>query len=371
MAIRLLKGCLVVYLLCLALLVRSQVILIPESQVGGVVIRQQLWSVIINNLSGTVKNTVLFVTVTDRVNSQVLLEANSSLITLNPGIKRVTYNELAPLNYAVASVGFSADRQFNQPLPVGEYLVCYRLFDNEGKKELLVTECIKIIAEPLSPPLLIQPENKSTVMEPRPVLTWTPPAPVYMFNALAYDIIVSPLYDKQSPEEAVQRNIPVMTTTSLNNSILYPASYTNLETGKTYAWQVVATDAGRLGGKSEVWTFTVMPDSVVDIISGTPYVKLAKQNVEVTVLHQGIFKAEYFNFLADSVAVFTLQKLTENNVKGKQAIRFELPVKAGQNFLEYNLNGKIRLDETAVYEIRLTNSMKEEWVMKFSPKYYF
>lgn len=371
MATRSLKRVFLACLLCVAIAGHSQVLLIPETQVSGVIIRKQLWSAVINNLSGSVKNTVLFVTITDRITSQVLLEATSNLIVLPPGIRRVSYNELAPLNYGVVTMGFSADRQFNQPLPVGEYLVCYRLFDNENKREVLVSECIKIAAEPLSPPLLIQPENKAVIMEPRPVLTWTPPAPVYMFNALSYDIIVSPLYDKQSPEEALQRNIPLMTTSSANNSIMYPSSYTNLEAGKTYAWQVVAKDAGRLGGKSEVWTFSVMPDSVAAIITGTPYISLTREQAKVTVLHQGVFKAEYFNALADTTVIFELQKLTNNPVKGRQATRFELPVKAGQNFLEYNLNGKVRLDEISVYEVKLINSAREEWIMRFVPKYYF
>lgn len=361
-------------LLCVLLITssaRGQFILIPEVQPGGVVIKQQLLSLVINNLSGTTKRAILLITVTDRISSQVLLEANSSILVLSAGAKRVTYNELSPLNYAVATIGFSADRQFNQPLPVGEYLACYHLVNADNKRETLTSECVRIMAEPLSPPLLIQPENKTMVMEPRPVLTWTPPAPVYMFNALSYDIIVSPVYDKQSPEEALQRNIPAMTTISLNNSIAYPSSYTNLETGKTYAWQVVAKDAGRFGGKSEVWTFTVMPDSVVQIITNATYIKLVKQSPQTTVVHQGVIKSEYFNYLADSVVSCTVQRANGRDAKGKQSVSFELRVKAGQNFLQYNLNGKLRLDENEVYELKLINSRKEEWIMKFIPRKYF
>lgn len=349
---------------------RTQVVIIPEIQAGGVMIKEQLWSAVINNLTGAAQNAVLYVTVTDRASSQVLLEANSNVILLKPGVKRVSYNELAPLNYAVTSIGFSSDRQFNQPMPVGEYLVCYRVFNNDGKKELLASECIKVVAEPLSPPLLIQPENKTVVMEPRPVMTWTPPAPVYMFNALSYDIIVSPLYDKQSPEEALQRNIPVMTTSSANNSILYPSTYTNLETGKTYAWQVVAKDAGRQGAKSEVWTFTVMPDSVVKIIENAIYVKLVNQQPEVTVVHQGIVKIGYYNFLSDTLVRCSIRPVSGAG-RGKQTVEMELPVRSGQNFIEYNINGKIRLNENTVYELKLVNGRREEWTMRFIPKRYF
>lgn len=353
-------------LLCITTSLRSQFVLIPEAQAGGIVIKQQLLSLVVNNLSGNTKRAILLITVTDRKTSQVLFEANSNMVVLGTGVKRVTYNELAPLNYAVSTIGFAAEREFNQPLPVGEYLVCYRLVNMDDKKEVLVSECIKILAEPLSPPLLIQPENKAMVMEPRPVLTWTPPSPVYMFNALSYDIIVSPLYEKQSPEEALQRNLPVMTTTSFNNSIAYPASYSNLETGRIYVWQVVAKDAGRYGGKSEVWTFTVMPDSVVKIISNATYVKLTKQTPKVTIMHQGILKADYFNFLPDSTVNCTVKR-----TRGGKAYQFKIPVRQGQNFFQYDLNGKVKLDESIVYEMQLINSRKEVWSMKFIPKNYF
>ncbi|MEO8406771.1 MAG: hypothetical protein ABI480_19310, partial [Chitinophagaceae bacterium] len=253
MAIKVMK--IIMGLLCILLLsipVCSQIVLVPETQTSGVVMKQQVWSTVINNLSGVTKKVVLDVTITDKITSQILMEASSNLVILNPGVKRVNYNDVAPLNYAITTIGFSTERQLSQPLPVGDYIVCYRLFNGEGKGELLATECIKITAEPLSPPLLIQPENKTVVMEPRPVLTWTPPAPIYLFNSLSYDIIISPLYEKQSPEEALQRNIPVVTTSSAQNSIAYPSSYSNLETGKTYAWQVVAKDGGRQSGKSEL-----------------------------------------------------------------------------------------------------------------------
>jgi hypothetical protein len=372
MAIRSLRTYLVViYLSFSALTSQSQFVLIPETQASGVVMRQQIWSLMINNLSGGAKNAILFITVTDRLSSQVLLQANSNILILNPGVKRVTYNELVPLQFAVSTVGFPADRQLSQPLPVGEYLICYRLYDSEGKKLLLGSECVRIIAEPLSPPQLIQPENKTTVMTPRPVLTWTPPSPVHMFTALSYDIIVSPLYEKQSPEEALQRNIPVMTTTSMNNSVLYPSTYTNLDAGKTYAWQVLARDAGRSGGKSEVWTFTVMPDSVVSIVSNATYVKLSRENKEVAIVHQGILKAEYYNFFNDSTVNVSVRRASESNARGKMATNFTWKVKPGQNFLEHNLNGRLRLEADVVYEVIVINSRKEEWAMQFMPRNYF
>ncbi|MDP4262204.1 MAG: hypothetical protein Q8941_06700 [Bacteroidota bacterium] len=374
MALRSTRSLLIVLVLLLFVpgFAKSQVILIPEVQGTGIVMKQQIWSLMINNLSGTVKKSILYITITDRTTSQTLLEANSGMLIVNPGAKRITYQDLSPVNFAVSIIGFSDVRQLNQPMPVGDYLVCYKLIEVESSpKESLADECVKISTEPLSPPQLIRPENETLTREKRPVLSWSPPAPVNMFTSLSYDIIVSPLYEKQSPQEALQRNIPVMTTSSVNNSLLYPSSFTDLEAGKTYVWQVVATDGGRFGGKSEVWSFTIMPDSVAKIISSAPFIRLKKQNNETTVLQQSILKMEYFNALADSVVHVEVYRAGEKNNKYKQSFSFDLRVKGGQNFLEYDLNGKLHADESSVYEVKLVNSRKEEWQMMFTPKNYF
>lgn len=349
----------------------AQVIIVPELQTNGIVLRQQVWSVLINNMTGQPVKAVLSVTVSDRNTSQLLLDASSGLLLISNGVKRVMYSDLSPVTYSLVTPGFGLDNRLNQPLPVGEYIACYRLLDIDNKNTVLASECVKVFAEPLSPPQLVLPENESVIMEPRPVLTWTPPAPVNMFANLGYDILVSPLFENQSPQEAIQRNIPVMTTYSTNNSILYPSSYTDLQPGKTYVWQVAAKDGNRFGGKSEVFQFTVIPDSVKKIISMAPYIKLDMEKPQVTVMQQGVLKLEYFNPLPDSTVKVEAYLITDKNSKGRQQISFDLKVKPGQNFLEYKLNNRIRLDESAVYEARLVNSRGEAWVMRFNPKYYF
>lgn len=353
--------------ICTGAVVKSQVIIVPEVQAAGVVMKQQIWSVMVNNLSGSSRQVTLFISVTDLQSSQPLLEANSTIIVIPAGGKRITYNDLSPINYSFAAPGFSADRQLNQPLPVGEYTICYRISDAVNKREVLASECIKVLAEPLSPPQLIIPERESVIMDKRPVLSWTPPAPVYMFASLTYSIIVSPLLDKQSPEEAIQRNIPVMTTFASNTSVLYTASFTNLESGKTYAWQVAAMDGNRLGGKSEVWTFTVMPDSVKRIISSAPYTRLEQYGGGSSIVHQGILKMEYINRHPDSTVQLVIHKQGDK----RKPYSVNLKVSPGQNLLEYNLNGRLKLDEEAIYYVQLINGRKEKWGMQFNVRNYF
>ena len=80
---------------------------------------------------------------------------------------------------------------------------------------------------------------------------------------------------------------------------------------------------------------------------------------------------EYFNALPDSTVRVEVYRIEDKNAKYRKSLSFELRVNKGQNFLEYDLNRKTHLDEGSVYEVRLVNSQKEEWQMRFNPKYYF
>lgn len=364
-----LTGVWLAVLLC-TITASAQVVLVPEVQAGGVIMKQQLWSFVVNNLTGASMQATAHITVTDRVSGQTLVETSSGVLLLPSGTKRITYQEQSPLNYGIVSLGFAADRPMNQPLPVGEYQVCYRLLDRSAKNLLLAFECVKIQAEPLSPPQLIQPEDKTVILEPRPLLTWTPPAPVHMFTALGYEVKVAPLYKGQSPQEAMQRNIPVLVQPATQNALAYPASFTNLEAGKTYVWQVQATDAGRPAGQSDVWSFTVIPDSVVRIVSAAPFVKADGSVSSTAVMHQGFLKLEYISTTTDSLLRINIAPQGVRKRKGFSSYTQEVSIRPGVNFLTVNLNGKLKLDEGLIYEVNVATPRGREQRLHFQQYNY-
>ena len=349
----------------------GQLLLLPEVQGGGIVMRHQLWSVVVNNLSMQTRKARLVVTVIDRNSSQTLLEANSGMLILPQGIKRYMYTDLSPLSYSIVAPDFGQESQSNKPLPVGEYIIVYRLIDLENKNDVITSETVNIVADPLSPPQLVFPEDQSMITGVRPVFTWTPPGPLSMFRNLGYTIVVVPFFENQSPQEAVQRNIPVLTTVASKNSMPYPSAYSDLQPGKTYVWQVAATEAGRFSGKSEVFSFTVMPDSIVNIINNAPYIRVIKDVPLMSVMHQGVLKIDFYNTTADSVVTIQVSRIIGDHKGKNNEFSFSAKVKPGQNYIEHRLKNKVRLDEEGVYEVRLLNAENEAWMMRFTPKYYF
>lgn len=365
-----LKRSIVTFLLSfvLRMAVTGQIILVPEVQSGGMVLRQQLYTLLVNNFSGSPKAGIFLIQVLDRSSSQILLEATSNLVQLNNGARRISYSELSPLQVSQSSPEFSMDKSLNLPLPVGDYLICYKLFNSENKGESLATECVKIAAQSLAPPQLITPANESSVSGSRPLLVWTPPAPVTMFSSLSYDVVLVEKFSDQSSEEAIQRNTPLLATSAFSTNLQYPASFINLEPGKHYAWQVVARDGNRYGGKSEAWSFTILPDSVKMIIETAAYVKIQEMRSEISVLHQGVLKIDYMNMFSDSVVKAEIKDISE---LGSKPIVFDINVSAGQNMIQQNIERLGKFQEGHVYRLTIYNSSKEELSFRFTPKYYF
>lgn len=348
----------------------GQILILPQTISQGVIQKHQMLNVVINNLSSEAENGRLLVQVTDVRSSELLLEIVSAEMVINPGMKRLSSSDLAQFTSTGSSSSLRADLKSFQTLPVGVYNICFRLLSTDNKKGVLSSECVRVLSEPLVPPHLVAPETNISIIDTRPAFTWSPPAPLSMFSNLSYEILVSKLYDGQSPKEAIQRNIPVFTYTTKSPMANYPATFSELEKGTQYVWKVVAKDNNLYAAESEVWRFKILPDSVQKILSGSPFVKLAREAPEVTVSHEGYIKIEYFNSLSDSLVLVTIKNIDSKNRSRKQQLTFEITVKPGQNLIEYNTGRKIKLDENNVYEVVLSNGKDEKWKMRITPKYY-
>lgn len=110
------------------------------------------------------------------------------------------------------------------------------------------------------PPILVTPPNEANVLIPVPVFTWTP---VVAIGGLVveYEFLMVELLDGQNPEDALVSNPPHLEQTVLQNTLPYTPDLFPLETGRKYAWQIIARDAaGQIpfsgNGRSEVYTFT-------------------------------------------------------------------------------------------------------------------
>ncbi len=355
------------FIWCMPFMASTQVTMTTQLPANGILLKDQLWNMVIVNNGNEIVVVKLQMDLRDISTGQSILNASSGKITVGRGMKSVTINDIQPLVYNYVSTEFSGNF-----LPCGNYLADYHLIQETDKGDVQVAdEVVRINITPLSPPLLVFPEDHSNIETVYPQFTWMPPAPVQMFNPLVYDLTVVKIEDGQSPKEAMEFNTPVYSNTNLQNiSEKMPSSFEQLISGKTYAWQVIARSGNTCSAQTEVWSFTIGKDSVTQIINQAPFIRISRSNTEVTVVHQGVLKMEYFNPGSDKKVTFTIYKAVDKMKKDRHSIQFDIPLNNGQNFLQYDLAKKAKLEEKTVYEVSMINGRGEEWLMRFVPVYY-
>lgn len=242
---------------------------------------------------------------------------------------------------------------------MGNYVACYRLVKNDETLDALGEDCVSINIDPLSPPLLNTPADKSEIQTPYPQFSWMPPAPFDMFNNLSYDLLVTVLLPGQNASEAIQYNTPIYSRTNINQPYeTYASSFAKLETGKTYAWQVVAKNGLSYAAKTEVWTFMVKPTEQQKLNESDTYFLLDDNVVGVyknigNVLHVRFYSSNNYSgtFIFLDKEANVIKKIT------KQVV-------AGDNYFDLDISGNF--EQNNLYKCSITDIENKTHTLIFS-----
>lgn len=136
------------------------------------------------------------------------------------------------------------------------YTVCVYIRDLEGK--LLSRKCQGLIPEATSLLHLIYPFDKEKVDNNFPVFSWTNIVPLPI--GLSYDFKLVEILEGQTKAEALMNNPAHFSSKYVTQNIFpYPPYSRELETNKSYAWQVIALSQGQPVALSEQWEFEIPP----------------------------------------------------------------------------------------------------------------
>lgn len=251
-------------------------------------------------------------------------------------------------------------------LPYGNYQLClyaYSIGDNEERG----SACINVEVTPLSPPILLSPENGSSVSTNYPLLIWLSPAPINNGMNVLYDLKLVELSSNQTAYDAIQRNFAVFEDHNLHaTNLQYPVNAIKLEEGKSYAWKILAkTFDGTFIGETEVWTFKysltlqqnegIADDDYVEIANST----LSNNYIEVSKFLRFTYKEEYLG----GTLLFKVTEMMDNkDIK----ISDEFLKKTGDNKFTLKLDNRFKKDR--FYTIEVTNSKKEKRILIFKIK---
>ncbi|NIG52800.1 hypothetical protein [Chitinophaga sp. Cy-1792] len=339
----------------------AQVSMTPLLPSGGVLLKAQLWNVRMVSVSANPVYARILFTLRDVRNNQVVMTAATKTFSLDKGARQMQVNDFAPIQYEILSPVM--DRNPNGMIAAGNYLACYNLVVEGDKRGQGGEDCIPFSVEPMSPPLLNNPADRSMLDSRLPQFTWIPPAPVNIFNDLNYRMIVTEVFPGQDAYEAVQQNVPVYQANNLRlNYVNFADGAMNLDTAKTYAWTVIAKNTEMTVSQAEVWTFRLKQPLRSSGVSQSSYVQL-KRTTDGTVINcNERLLCQYTNETTDSTASFELIDLDHHN---KVVYKGSIPVDAGSNQLELLLDKDFHLVSDRNYLFRIQNSRNDSWMIKF------
>jgi hypothetical protein len=317
---------------------------------AGIVQKSQLWNITMIYAGTAPINVIVSLSLFDIKSNQPLMTATTRAILLNKGVKLLNSKEVMPVDYNFIAPAFENIRLTDAFLPIGNYRACYTFYENKTKEIILAEECINLEIQPLSPPQLNLPSDSAIVETAYPQFNWLPPAPVTLFSNLNYDLLVAEVQTGQSAETAIQDNIPVYTalhlTTPVNN---FPASYKSLDTGRIYAWRIIAKNGDMFAAQSEVWTFKVNQKKPVALVPANGmYLDLSTDNTNTStgIIPDNILGLKYYSY----ERVHTVSVIIKNT-SGRVLKTISTSLQYGNNFIVVKLDPSFSKDNSYLVEI--------------------
>ncbi|TDX02416.1 hypothetical protein EDB95_3474 [Dinghuibacter silviterrae] len=357
------KGLIVLGLLATLLTGKAQVSMTLQLPPVGTLVKNQLWNVLLVNSSNVTLMVRINLVLLDEQTNQPVLTATTAPIALPRGAKQIQAKDLGPIDYTYGNTAYHVDANPNGLLPTGRFQACYRLV-NAYKAAPLAESCLQLNVDPLSPPLLNTPSDSGKIYTFYPQFTWLPPTPLGLFSDLSYALVLVQVLPGQTKGDAIQENVPVYNGTFIKTLYLnYPSSFRALDTGKVYAWRIVAMNGTQPAAMSDVWTFRVVAPAPPRPTRGDDSYIALKRSLDASVAScSGLLKLTYTNPTRDTLARYTITSLQEaGNPVVQQGL---LPLRYGQNFVEVPLAGSYAAHK--VYLFQFVNSRNETWSIKFT-----
>lgn len=343
---------------------RAQITMTLQVPPVGVLVKNQLWNMLLVNSGSQARLVQISLTMLDQKTNQPVLTASTLPFVLGKGARQIQAKDLGPINYTYDGPAV-ADRDPNGLLPVGNYQVCYTV-GSQIKDGLYTENCIQLAVDPLSPPLLNTPADEGSVTTAWPQFTWLPPTPVGLFGNLSYDLVLVEVLQGQGKADAIEENIPVYSGGLIRNLYLnYASSYAALDTGRLYAWRIVAMNNGLPAAMSDIWTFRVVKPVLPGLGKGNASYLSLRRGLDASVAAgSATMQMTYENIPADTLVGYTISSL---NDPGNPVVqRGQLALKRGQNLLQIGLSKSAGYDRKKVYLFQLINGRNESWTLKFT-----
>lgn len=342
----------------------AQIIVTPLAANGKIYYNSQLWNLSLTNLYTVSKEISIQLSLADLQTNTTVLNGNSSAFIINNGSKFYSFRDIPGLNFQLGNSGLSASIQNNGLLPAGKFQLCYQVFEINNGKQILTNEyCDNIEIEPISPPILISPDNHIVSGDSLVLFQWSPPQPLLMFTALNYEIELAEINSNQNALTAISQNhIFYKSLKLVTNSLTYPSNAPKLKFGQPYAWRVTACNGVVPVIQSEVWEFKLDNTKSESGKHVNYTIFLSKDGNSAINLVFDVIKIGYEN-QADVICEFSFEDLSQQHAVEK-VILDSCESKTGLTEFIFKVNDYRFLQPGHVYNITFINRKREQWSAK-------
>jgi len=234
---------------------------------------EQFWKIVLINNSDRAVNVYLKGTATESSQGKII-EATSSVISLQPGVKTVSGRDLGPFSVSESNDRYKNIMTNTGSIPSGSYDICVAVFEALDGKQI-ASDCIQTTVENLNRMELISPldrevignisaeesENqklKSMSGPPAIIFSWLPPVPVPPNARINYRLNLVEILGYQSVHSAMASNPMYYQSPKISSTVLrYPVAARQLVPGNKYAWMVEVFIEDFKTQESEIRSFEI------------------------------------------------------------------------------------------------------------------
>ncbi|MFA7289148.1 MAG: hypothetical protein WC055_09730 [Melioribacteraceae bacterium] len=243
---------------------------------------EQFWKILLLNNSGRPTTIYLKGTATESFQGKVI-EATSSVITLQPGVKTVDGRDLGPFNVWQSNDRYKTILMNSGSLPSGNYDICIGVYDAASGAQI-ASDCIQVTVENFNRMELVSPldnevlgifipqevrvtdagegtdkienikkkkdkdwdeavgdlkKKKDYDWDEAVIFSWLPPVPVPPGARIRYRLKIVEIYDYQLVHSAMSSNpYYYQSPLTISTVLRYPINAQKLVPGNKYAWKV-------------------------------------------------------------------------------------------------------------------------------------
>jgi hypothetical protein len=154
----------------------------------------------------------------------------------------------------------------------------------------------------------------------------------------------------QTPAAAMERNRPLLSRQYRDlTQLLYPPDASDLEAGKTYAWQITALSGDYNLGTTEIWTFsTAARDRIPDEEESYRFALEAPDGT-LYLAQKGVLRFAYVNRAEAKTLDYFIQSLSTTDKTGIKPRQIDL--RPGINKMDINLSAEASLTAGQKYQL--------------------